>query len=200
MKAKAKRGGQSVAIGKNNFGTINQIFNKEQKQKTVPANWNSVKFLPWNPILSDRAKCGIEIINNKRQSIEDCYAELIEIYEEMEGQYFPCYGERKAELPCFLAWEISNESVYEKIEIESTKHRYLGITYPSFGINNFTYYVIKGKNFTYGWSNSGNVVAEIEVSSKINGESPRPKRLFVKMSRQNNKFTVEQITNEFPEK
>jgi hypothetical protein len=203
VKSESQSGGVTAGtIGAVNISNLPQNDKKQEQPQKPTVNWDSVEFLPWNPILSERAKCGIEVFNNKEQSIDDCSAELVEIYEEMEGQYIPCYGERKAELPCMLAWEISNEAVYEKIEIERSKHRYVGITYPdgwsSVGGYNQTYYVIRGKNFKYAWPNSRTVIAEIELSCKVNRESPIPKRIFAKILRQHDKFTVTEITNEPP--
>lgn len=171
-------------------------FNKveEMKDEKASINWIGIRFEKWDARFSNvSARCGIEIINNSDYKISECYVELIELFEENNGEYINIYGELKSQLPCLLAWQIHNEFVYGKIEIEKTDSRYLAISYDE------DYLCIKGeKDFRYAWSPHGHVVAEIKVRGKIGAESMSPKNLFVEMYRDGRRVTTKGITDKFP--
>jgi hypothetical protein len=168
-----------------------------------PANWENVEFKSWSSNQGNLAKCAIEIINNKQENITDCYAELCHIYEKREGQYSLLIIGDEGELPCILPWGQGQEPIYDKIEIEIGKHRFLGMTYSEYVIN-ISQYVIKGKNFRYTWPENGRniyvrlIIAEMEISGKINDFQLKPKHLFVYIMRQHDYFEITEITTNPP--
>lgn len=105
---------------------LRKIFDVTEPEQKGSLNWSNINFTTWNPIMNNTtAKCGVEVINNSGDKISDCYVELVGLYDENDGEYIDTYAEIKSHLPCKLAWQIHNEFVYEKTEIESTDSRYL---------------------------------------------------------------------------
>jgi len=198
-------GGNVLAIGAN-YAPIYQGRNDEKKEspkKKPSPNWNKVEFSPWNPIFSNvSAKCGIEIINNSKHRIDECYVELIALFEKINGEYSNIYEETKSQLPCILAWQIHNRFVYEKIELERTVNRYLAVSYIEGTEGALYHFFIKGEeNFLYAWpleEGEGNVIVELKVFGKIANETLTPKTLFIKMFSNGRRVTTDEVTNEFP--
>ena len=176
-------------------------FRESPSHERILIDWEGIEFKVWNPLLSDNVKGGIEITNNKAQDIDNYYVELLEIHQEIsENEYIGLYTPRKADLPCMLAWQINNESVYEKISIEIGKSKYLGIAYNKWWMSGIERVSIVGKNFEHPMSNDEIYILEVENSGKINGKSLRPMKHFVRVSLKNNRFVVEEIINELPKR
>ena len=169
-------------------------------RKKGGGNWRNVTFAKWNPKFNDVTPAigGVEITNNSEERINDCYAELIAIYEENNGEYFDAFEGMKSQIPCLLAWQIHNEIVYKKIKIEKTVSRYLAIAYRK-DASSFHHFIIKGeKDFVYSWPSVGHVVAEVKIWGKIDTKTIS-KRLFIEMFSNGHRLTVVEITDKMPQ-
>jgi hypothetical protein len=174
--------------------------NRAAERHVSPPSWDRVEFVIWNPSQVHRAHCGIEIINNKRTSLNYCYSEILNIYELRNQKY----KHVRVEPPHTLAWIINNKDSYEKIEIEPTKHKYVGLVFGTSwtGINgNYkNFYAVLGKDFSHNWPEEiSEMIVEVEISGKIDNNSITPKKLFATIFRTGNEFTVTEVTDVRPE-
>lgn len=161
--------------------------------------WSGIDINIWNPINSNVVKGGLEITNNSGRDIEDCYVELIEIYQRIDtNDGLGLYKESKTSLPTMLAWYVDNSILFEKIELEKTKRRCLALVYTVFYVDDIASSNIKAKNFAHPVGNGVDYILEIEVSGKVDKETLHPKKLFVYTSYTDNKFTIQRVTNEYP--
>lgn len=169
------------------------------RNKAKTDEWKDMEVKAWNPEVGNFVQGGIEIANNKAQNIKDCYVELIEIYQkDKDKRIVGLYRERNTSLPSQLAWQINNDQLYERIEIEKSKRRQVAIAYSSWFISDVSIPSIKGKNFDHSISEGDSYFLEIEVIGKIHDETLMPKRIFVALSYLSHRFVIEKITNELP--
>jgi hypothetical protein len=165
---------------------------KEMKLEFPNVSWDMVDFIPWNPKMNiTSAICGIEIINNSEHKINECFVELIALYDENNGEYINPYEELKAQLPCKLVWQLHNEFVHGNIDVEKDDSRYLAISFYE------EFLSIKGdRNFVHAWIPQGHTVTKIKVWGKFGNETLPSKILFVEMFSNGRRVTTRAITDQ----
>jgi len=195
VRSKAKKRGQSTAVGGNNYGSINQtIIDAKQNEKVKNANWRNIIFSPWNKWLGENeVQGGVKIKNNKRESIERCYVEIIEIYD-VDG--LGLYNIREAVLPRTAGWEIDGKNFYGKTEIDVGKYKYLALTYEKWFVMGVPSFVIGGNNgFQHHVSTGETYFVEIEISGVIGDAPLKPKTKFVTVYFDGRNLTVKDVLN-----
>jgi len=176
--------------------TRNNNPNKKQNENKF---WDGVEITEWSPRMNlTQARCGIEITNSSQNKLNNCYVQLISLYQESNDEYEDIYGELKSNLPCNLAWQINNEVIYKKIDIEKTDNAYVPVSYIQESLG-FDYFFIKGeKDFKYVWeTHESRVIAKVKIWITI-GKETISKVLYIQMFSNGKRVITEKITNELP--
>jgi hypothetical protein len=197
--SKSKSGGRALSVG----GDINapvyigDITNEKKAPEENLVNWDNVHFDKFNKESGDIGVPACLVIENgKKEIIQKCFAELINIYDQ---NFYRISTWENGKLPCASGWEIDGKLLYGETDIRVDRKKYIALIYYGWIITGSGWYYIGGENnFQYNLSNGKTYFAKVEISGMIGTNSLEPTRKFIEIDFCGEKPIIKDVSDELP--
>jgi hypothetical protein len=180
--------------------SVKQAREKESQKKSIEilrsklfADWKGVSFDIWRPLgRNDGTIAGLQITNHKSGTITECQAKLIEAYYLENGKYLP-YNAKNVMFPVVLQWAGNNVRERGEINIQKGDSAYVVLIYNEL-INSFSW---DNLNCFFGGKGEKGFI-EIHLFGTFDAVSLDTKKVFVKVSYNNNGISLDGVADEKP--